>query len=60
MSAFIPTGFALYYTQVNAVAVFCVNFIAVIPSASILAMAVDELIIRLGEGMGALLNMTFG
>lgn len=58
--AFIPTGFALYYTHANVVAVFCVNFIAIIPSAAMLSNAVGELSIRLGDNMGALLNMTFG
>jgi Ca2+:H+ antiporter len=58
--AFIPTGFALYYTHVNVVAVFCVNFIAIIPSAAMLSNAVGELSIRLGDNMCALLNMTFG
>jgi Ca2+:H+ antiporter len=57
---FIPAGFAMYYTRSNVVAVFCVNFVAIVPSASMLGMAVDQLSIRLGDKMGALLNMTFG
>lgn len=56
----IPAGFAVQYTHVNAVAVFCINFAAIIPAAAALSTAVDDLSIRAGEKVGALLNMTFG
>lgn len=57
---FVPTGFALRYTHSNPIAVFCVNFIAIIPSATILSNAANQLSLRTGEYVGALLNMTSG
>ncbi|KAF2472136.1 uncharacterized protein BDR25DRAFT_284625 [Lindgomyces ingoldianus] len=56
----IPAGFAVNYTHQNAVIVFCINFVAIIPSAFALGFATEELSMRVGEKMGALLNMTFG
>jgi hypothetical protein len=56
----VPVGFTLRYTHANPIAVFCVNFVAIIPSATMLSSAVDELGVRAGDYVGALLNMTFG
>ncbi|MCJ1433707.1 hypothetical protein MMC27_003071 [Xylographa pallens] len=55
----IPVGFALNYTQVNSIAVFTVNFLAIVPSAMILAFAVDDFSLRVGEVLERLISMTF-
>lgn len=56
----IAAGFVLNYTHVNAVAIFCINFAAIIPSATALSIALKDLNIRAGEKVSALLNQTFG
>lgn len=45
----VPIGFALNYAHVNAVAVFTINFVAIIPSTIMIALAVQELSLRLGN-----------
>ncbi|KAM0247741.1 hypothetical protein ACHAQJ_009726 [Trichoderma viride] len=56
-----PVGIALnYITSVNRVAVFVVNFIAIIPLAAMLSFATEEIALRTGETLGGLLNATFG
>lgn len=57
---FIPAGFAVNYTSSSATVIFCVNFVAIFPSATILSAALNDLTIRLGQRLGALLNQTFG
>jgi len=57
--AFIPTGFVVNYTHRGAITVFCINFIAIIPSAVLLALALDEIGFRVGDTLQGLLNMTF-
>ncbi|KAH6143176.1 hypothetical protein HBI64_013270 [Parastagonospora nodorum] len=56
----IPAGFAVNYIHTNAVAVFCINFAAIIPSATALSAALNDLSIRSGDKVSALLNQTFG
>jgi hypothetical protein len=56
---FVPAGFAVNYTHRNPVTVFCINFIAIIPSSSILSFAVENVETYGGDTLGALLNMTF-
>jgi len=56
---FIPAGFAVNYTHVNPIAVFVINFIAIIPSAIVLDLAVDEISLRVGEVLQGILSMTF-
>jgi len=55
-----PVGIALYYAKVNSVAVFVVNFIAIIPLAAMLSYATEEIALRTGEVVGGLLNASFG
>lgn len=57
---FVPIGIALNYTKVNRIAVFVVNFIAIIPLAAILSFATEELAMYIGEVLGGLLNASFG
>ncbi|KAM5438936.1 hypothetical protein McanCB21832_001212 [Microsporum canis] len=55
-----PAGIIMFYVKVNSVAVFVVNFIAIIPLASMLGFATEEIAMRTGETIGGLLNATFG
>ncbi|KAF9873194.1 sodium calcium [Colletotrichum karsti] len=56
-----PAGIAISYVgSVNKIAVFVVNFIAIIPLAAMLGFATEEIALRTGESLGGLLNATFG
>ncbi|KAI1910343.1 hypothetical protein LOZ12_004680 [Ophidiomyces ophidiicola] len=55
-----PAGIILHYLQVDAIVVFVVNFIAIIPLAGMLGYATEEIALRTGETLGGLLNATFG
>ncbi|TGO57178.1 hypothetical protein BCON_0068g00080 [Botryotinia convoluta] len=57
---FVPAGFASNYTNLPPVVNFILNFIAIFPSASIVDMAMDEVMLRFGNTVGALIYMTFG
>ncbi|TGO47755.1 hypothetical protein BOTNAR_0507g00020 [Botryotinia narcissicola] len=57
---FVPAGFAANYTNLPQVIVFILNFIAIFPSASIVDMAMDEVMLRFGNTVGGLIYMTFG
>ena len=54
-----PAGFAVNYTRQHAVAIFVINFIAIIPLALFVGYVADELILRSGNVVGALINATF-
>ena len=56
----VPAGIAIKFTPVTPVAVFIVNFIAIIPLAAMLSFATEEIALRTGETLGGLLNATFG
>lgn len=55
-----PVGIAVYYAGVSPVAVFVINFIAIIPLAGMLSYATEEIALRVGEVLGGLLNASFG
>lgn len=56
-----PVGIAInYIPAVDRKAVFVVNFLAIVPLASILGFATEEIALRTGETLGGLLNATFG
>lgn len=56
-----PVGIALNYAgSVNRIAVFVINFIAIIPLAAMLSFATEEVALRTGETLGGLINATFG
>lgn len=56
----IPVGIALHLTHQDPLAVFIVNFVAIVPLAAMLGMATEELALRVGEVIGGLLNASFG
>jgi len=56
-----PVGIAIYnIPSVNRIAVFVVNFLAIIPLAGMLSYATEEIALRVGETLGGLLNASFG
>ncbi|OXV06452.1 hypothetical protein Egran_05780 [Elaphomyces granulatus] len=57
---FVPAGIAVNYAHLNPVAIFVVNFIAIVPLAAMLSFATEEIALRTGETIGGLLNATFG
>lgn len=56
----VPVGIALNYTNVNGVAIFVVNFMAIIPLAGMLSYSTEEISMRVGETLGGLMNASFG
>lgn len=47
-------------TGADPVAVFIINFFAIIPLAAVLSNATEDISAKLGEQLGGLLNATFG
>jgi Ca2+:H+ antiporter len=56
----VPVAFVLEFTHANAVAIFVASAIAIIPLAGWMGRATEHLAETLGEGVGGLLNATFG
>ncbi len=57
---FVPISFWLELTHANPVAVFICTCLAIIPLAGLMGKATEHLAEKLGEGIGGLLNATFG
>ncbi|KAJ6126230.1 hypothetical protein N7471_010723 [Penicillium samsonianum] len=55
-----PAGITLHFVKANPIAIFVVNFIAIIPLAAMLSYATEEIALRTGETIGGLLNASFG
>ncbi|KAI1133707.1 Sodium/calcium exchanger protein-domain-containing protein [Nemania abortiva] len=55
-----PAGIVLWRLQIPGPAVFIVNFIAIIPLATLLSDATEQVALRTGETVGGLINATFG
>jgi len=56
-----PVGIAINYVpSIPRIAVFVINFIAIVPLAAMLSFATEEIALRTGETLGGLLNATFG
>ncbi|KAJ2008257.1 hypothetical protein H4R26_000291 [Coemansia thaxteri] len=56
----VPVGIAAHPAKFPDIAVFIINFFAIIPLAKILGYATEQLALHLGEALGGLLNATFG
>jgi Ca2+:H+ antiporter len=57
----VPVGIALHFIKgMSPLAIFVVNFLAIIPLAGILSFATEEIALRVGEVIGGLLNASFG
>ena len=57
---FVPLGIVGGLLNWPPVTVFFLNFLAIIPLASLLSFATEELAVPLGETLGGLMNATFG
>lgn len=57
---FVPVGIATHYAGVDPTIVFVMNFIAIVPLASLLSNGTEEVALYCGEVIGGLLNATFG
>ena len=57
---FVPIGILAGLLDWSPVAQFTLNFVAIMPLASLLAFATEELAVPLGQTLGGLLNATFG
>ncbi|KAI0458767.1 Calcium/proton exchanger [Xylaria acuta] len=55
-----PAGIALWQLKIPGPSVFIVNFIAIIPLATLLSDATEQVALRTGETVGGLINATFG
>ncbi|CAG8611132.1 5395_t:CDS:2 [Paraglomus occultum] len=57
---FIPLGFIAHFLKWGDTAIFLLNFFAIIPLAKLLGFATEDIALRTGQTIGALLNATFG
>ena len=57
---FVPLGIIAGIMHWSPVAVFVLNFIAIMPLAALLSFATEELSAKLGQTLGGLCNATFG
>ncbi len=55
----IPVGIAVHFAHLNPVAIFVINFIAIILLTVMLSYATEEIAFHTGETLGGLLNATF-
>ncbi|KAJ1647006.1 hypothetical protein J3B02_000449 [Coemansia erecta] len=56
----VPVGIASHPAKFPDVAIFLINFFAIIPLAKTLGYATEQLALHLGDALGGLLNATFG
>ncbi|KAK4183128.1 putative calcium transporter [Podospora australis] len=56
----VPVGFAVRFAGLPAGVVFGVNAVAIIPLAGLLSHATESVACRMGDTVGALMNVTFG
>ncbi|EJT72388.1 vacuolar calcium ion transporter [Gaeumannomyces tritici R3-111a-1] len=57
---FVPVGIAAHFAHLSGGIVFSMNAIAIIPLAGLLSHATESVAARLGDTIGALMNVTFG
>ncbi|KAH8905274.1 calcium/proton exchanger [Coniochaeta sp. PMI_546] len=57
---FVPVGIAVHFVKASAGIVFAMNAIAIIPLAGLLSHATESVAVRMGDTIGALMNVTFG
>ncbi|KAI8326348.1 calcium/proton exchanger, partial [Martensiomyces pterosporus] len=56
----VPIGYVAHYLRWPVVAVFILNFIAIIPLSALMGFATEEVSLRLGPTWGGLINASFG
>ena len=57
---FVPVGIAADAANLNPTIVFAMNAVAIVPLAGLLSHATESVAKRLGDTVGALMNVTFG
>ncbi len=57
---FVPVGIAVKLAHASPTIVFAINAIAIIPLAALLSYATESVARRMGDTVGALMNVTFG
>src|SRR5262249_53515008 len=57
---FVPIAVVLEFTHANPIAIFAASALAIVPLAGWMGRATEHLAEKLGEGIGGLLNATFG
>lgn len=57
---FVPIAAVLEFTHGNPIAIFVTSALAIIPLAGWMGRATEHLAEKLGQGVGGLLNATFG
>ena len=57
---FVPVGIAVKVAGLNPEVIFAMNAIAIVPLAGLLTHATESVASRLGDTLGALLNVSFG
>ena len=57
---FVPVGIAVNFAGLNPEIIFAMNAIAIVPLAGLLTHATESVASRLGDTLGALLNVSFG
>jgi Ca2+:H+ antiporter len=57
---FVPIGIATHFAHLNPSIIFAMNAVAIVPLAGLLAHATETVAKRLGDTLGALLNVSFG
>ncbi|KAI9368535.1 Sodium/calcium exchanger protein-domain-containing protein [Aspergillus egyptiacus] len=57
---FVPLGIIAGALKWDSTAVFALNFLAIVPLASLLSFATEELAATMGQALGGLMNATFG
>jgi Ca2+:H+ antiporter len=57
---FVPVGIVVGALKSDPVIVFIMNFLAIIPLASLLSFATEELSEQMGQAIGGLMNASFG
>lgn len=57
---FVPLGIVSGALHWDSTVIFTLNFLAIIPLASLLSFATEELAATMGQALGGLMNATFG
>ena len=57
---FVPIAIVLEVIEASAIAIFATSCLAIVPLAGLMGKATEHLAEKLGEGIGGLLNATFG
>ncbi|KAJ1999458.1 hypothetical protein GGI04_001371 [Coemansia thaxteri] len=57
---FVPLGYLAHYLRWPVVAVFVLNYLAIIPLSALMGFATEEVCIRLGPTWGGVVNAAFG